>query len=161
MLRLNVKNSIVLLDDEDYDLVIAQGAWHINNKGYVHRFTSHGYINGRQQTKVMLLHRLIMNAPKDTEIDHKDGNPLNNQKSNLRISTHHQNMMNRKKQKNNKSGYIGVRWIESRKKWKAAIVLNKKENHIGYFVDLQEAVRARDAKAIELHGEFAKLNGAI
>lgn len=100
------------------------------------------------------MHRYIMNAPDDMVVDHINGNPLDNRKSNLRICTHHQNLMNRSA--NNTSNYKGVR--PSKNSWSSRITYNCKEYHLGTFSTEEEAARAYDAKARELFGEFARLN---
>ena len=105
------------------------------------------------------MHRLIMDAQERQEIDHADGNGLNNQKDNLRFCTHSQNHMNRKPTKGS-SKYKGVSWHKAAKKWNARITLNKKTVSIGYFDSEIIAAKAYDEKAIELFGEFAKLNKA-
>ena len=113
----------------------------------------------RERSRTSLpMHRLIMDAPKGMDIDHINGNPLDNRKSNLRICTRAENMRNRGAQKNNTSGYKGVGWCKHRKKWHAQIKHNGKQIYIGRYKDKEEAARAYDAKAKELHGEYAHLN---
>jgi hypothetical protein len=99
-----------------------------------------------------------MNVPDGFQIDHIDGDGLNNQKSNLRIGTHQQNIMNRTKQRNNTSGYKGVSFDKSTNKFVAQIGYNKKGIHIGSFKTAILAARAYDVEAIKYHGEFANLN---
>ena len=91
-------------------------------------------------------------------VDHINGNPLDNRKSNLRICTNAENQRNRGVNKNNTSGYKGVCWAKQNKKWKARIKHNGKLIHLGYYKDKEEAARAYDKKAKELHGEYAYLN---
>lgn len=105
------------------------------------------------------MHRVIMDAPKDKHVDHVDHNTLNNTRKNLRLCTNSQNIANRRgRQKNNTSGYTGVFWSKNAKKWAAQIKFQNKAIHLGYFDDLEKAAKIRDAKAIELFGEFATLN---
>ena len=92
-------------------------------------------------------------------VDHINGNVLDNRKCNLRLCTRAENARNVKKSKSNTSGYIGV--SKEYKKWLACVTLNGKAYRVGRFEDKVEAARARDRKAIELHGEFAKLNFPI
>lgn len=110
--------------------------------------------------KGLYLHTLIMNTQKEKGqvIDHIDGNPSNNRKSNLRICTVSENGFNRGKPKNNTSGAKGVSWNKKSQKWCARIMSNGKDYIIGLFDTIKEASDAYDAKAIELHGEFARLN---
>ena len=89
-------------------------------------------------------------------IDHKDRNPLNNCKSNLRYCTYSENNSNSAKQKNNTSGFKGV-W-KSGKGWAAKIMINYKAIYLGSFKDRIEAAKAYNEAAIKYHGEFAHIN---
>lgn len=106
----------------------------------------------------MLLHRFLLQPEDGMSVDHIDGNGLNNQRSNLRLATHGQNMMNRRKHVNNTSGYTGVCWDKGAEKWRATLSYRGKTLHIGRFQEPADAALARDKLARELHGEFAQLN---
>lgn len=108
-----------IFDKEDYDL-ISQYQWNINELGYARSYRSN---SGKKSS--VYVHNLIMNHKysKNSEIDHIDGNPRNNRKSNLRISTHMQNMKNMKLSKRNKSGYKGVC---KKRQWKMVCSNNRK-----------------------------------
>jgi hypothetical protein len=89
--------------------------------------------------------------------DHKDGNPLNNRRSNLRPSTHQQNAANKRKYSNHGSRFKGVifcKWIV-KKQWKAQLTHNKKWIFLGYFATEFQAAEAYRLKSEELFGEFA------
>lgn len=92
------------------------------------------------------------------EIDHKDLNPQNNAFDNLRQAVNGQNHWNRKAPSTNKSGFKGVCFHKKTGNWRATIVHQGKQHHIGFFKEAIEAARARDAKAVELQGEFAWRN---
>lgn len=145
-----------LVDDEDFDK-LNQYHWFFAKEGYVKRIS---YIkNGKR--KSIYMHRLIMNTLKGMIADHKDDNPLNNQKYNLRNCTNQQSVMNRGKQKNNTSGYKGVRELKDQpriKKWLAYIRFNRKTKCLGLFLTKLEAAKVYNQKAKELFGEFARLN---
>ena len=94
-------------------------------------------------------------------IDHIDGNPENNFIWNLRPVTPQQNSCNSRIQSNNTSGYKGVSWNKTAKKWRSSIRHNNKNIHIGYYTDLHEAAEAYNVKAKELHGEYARLNDIL
>lgn len=94
----------------------------------------------------------------DMHIDHIDGNKLNNRIENLRICTHNQNQHNQGIRASNKSGYKGVSWMKSVKKWHAQICCNSKVTHLGLYTCKIEAAKAYDEAAKQLHGEFAWLN---
>ena len=90
--------------------------------------------------------------------DHRNRNGLDNRRDNLRPATGSQQKQNRRRQRNNKSGYIGVYWNKVQQLWHAQIMHNQKSVWIGRYNSAIEAARARDAKAIEIFGPFAVLN---
>ncbi len=115
--------------------------------------------NGGRDT--LLLHQLIwelIGNPPSSQIDHHDGQPLNNAEINLRAARPCDNSRNRRKQSNNTSGTIGVNWVDRCNKWRSQIRVNGKRKHLGYFATIEEAAAARDAGALKYHGEFAVLN---
>jgi len=148
---------VALVDEADYEAVAAY-RWRAlirptSRTVYAQRVTSS---DGKKST--LLLHRFLVKAPKGLEVDHIDGNGLNNTRANLRVGTHAENMRNRRRRCDNSSGYIGVHWHKRDRKWVARITLHGKLKSLGYFDTPEDAARARDAAAIELHGEYARLN---
>jgi len=116
------------------------------------------YAKRHENGKTILMHREIMNAPPGMEVDHINGNGLDNRKSNLRLCTNTQNQQNREKWSPKTSIFKGVFWDRDRKKWKAQITLNKKQYSLGRFDSEIEAARAYDREALYLFGEFANTN---
>ena len=112
--------------------------------------------NGKQYTQPM--HRLIMGiTDPNIEVDHKDRvNTLDNREANLRIATDADNQHNRGAQKNNTSGFKGVR--KSRSKWMTEIGSNGKQIYLGSFNIAVEAAAVYNFAAKRLHGAFAVLN---
>lgn len=104
------------------------------------------------------MHRVIVDAPGHLVVDHIDRNGLNNCKSNLRVCTNAQNILNAGARGKGLSKYKGVSRHARGKKWVSVIQLNKKTHYLGYFNDEIEAAKAYDKKASQLHGEFACLN---
>jgi len=96
---------------------------------------------GRKFSK--LLHRYITNCPNNMEVDHINGDPLDNRLSNLRIVTHSINLRNRSLPINNKSGKTGVSWSLRDKRWRAYIKMNNKQKHLGYYNNKEDAICAR------------------
>lgn len=138
-----------LVDNEDYDLLSAHN-WYAAKRGY-------GFYAQRvSKRKVIQIHRVVMNAQKGEEVDHINGNTLDNRKNNLRKVTRSQNEWNRKKQSNNTSGYKGV--IFSRGRYVARIKVLNKVNYLGAFKQKKEAALAYNNAATKYHGEFALLN---
>jgi hypothetical protein len=90
------------------------------------------------------------------EIDHKDGNRLNNRWSNLREASHSQNQWNTGRRRN--SEFKGVSWHKRSRKWIARIMIHGRHIHLGCFHSQEIAHEAYKAKALELFGEFARTN---
>lgn len=109
--------------------------------------------------RVMFLHNFILPPPPNLEVDHIDGDGLNNRRDNLRLATHSQNRQNSKLQSNNTSGYKGVDWYKRDGKWRAKIMVGGRRKTLGVFNTKEEAAAAYDAAAIKHFGEFARLNG--
>lgn len=135
---------------------------------YLTQWQWHAFFNGWNWYAVrtvgkdtVYMHRDIMNAPAGMDVDHRDGDGLNNADDNLRVCTSTQNKANRSKQKNNKSGFKGVRWHERDGGYEANIQFNYKPIYLGRFETAQDAAKAYDAKAIELYGEFANTNFGV
>jgi len=100
------------------------------------------------------MHRVIMNAPAGSEVDHKDHNTLNNRRSNLRFCTSTQNSQNTRLRCDNTSGYKGVSWCKLNNKWKAQIAANGANRYIGLF-DCPKKAHEAYIKAAKKHfGEF-------
>jgi len=143
----------VMVDDEDYEY-LSQYNWHVSKDKCVA-----SWLGGHN--KRVLLHRFIMKPPDDMEIDHIDGNRLNNQKSNLRLATSSQNKCNRGPRKDNKSGFKGVSWHKQREKWTARIKSGEVYKHLGLFESKEEAAKTYNNAAIRFQGQFAYLNKIV
>lgn len=87
--------------------------------------------------------------------DHKNRNPFDNRRENLREATHSQNMMNRNISSNNTSGVIGVGWHKKSNQWQSRIYINKVQQTLGMFSDKEEAIKARLVAEQKYYGEFA------
>lgn len=112
--------------------------------------------NGKRNA-VLVMHRLIMQTPKGMDTDHINGDGLDNQRKNLRVCTHAQNLANRLKQKDNTSGFKGVYWSKDRKKWMAQVRFHGKKYQSRHKTK-EQAARAYDEMAKKYFGEFARLN---
>lgn len=114
-----------------------------------------GYINGRR----VFMHRLITDAAAGVEVDHRNHDTLDNQRENLRLCTHSQNLANSRPHQGSTSQYKGVSlgWGRERP-WEAIINDGDKRVLIGKFTSEEDAARAFDAKAREIQGEYAFLN---
>ena len=109
--------------------------------------------------KVVCLSQIIMGKPKKGKIiDYISGNTMDNRKGNLRFATRSQMGANRKNSKNNTSGFKGVSWNLSLKKWRATIRVHQKKRHLGYFDDKTDAACAYNDAAVKYFGFFARIN---
>jgi hypothetical protein len=148
---------VMLVDDEDYNM-LSKYSWsklsrHDGATAYAISRTSRKSLGGR---KSVLMHRLIMHPGPSQEIDHIDGNGLNNCKSNLRVCSHSENMQNGRVTKRfGSSRFKGVSYTtQSSKHWLAHIG----DDHIGYFTTQEEAAIAYNAEAQKRYKTFARLN---
>lgn len=145
-------------DDWNYNW-LNQWKWHVLKcKCGIYYAARVEYIKGTKpmESHCILMHRLIMNTPKDHHVDHIDHNGLNCLEDNMRNCLRFQNMRNRRSNNNHSSQFRGVCWFPRLKKWRAYIGVPQK--HLGYHSDEINAAKAYDAKAKELYGEFANLN---
>jgi hypothetical protein len=146
------QGKVAIVDDEMYDY-LNQWKWHVSNDNYARRT-----IKNQSLFIAVFMHREIMKVTKGYVVDHINQCKLDNRIINLRICTNSQNSMNRVKNINNSSGYKGVSFNNSSKKWRAQIWLNSKSYHLGLFIDAKDAARAYNEAAVKYHGEFANLN---
>jgi len=116
-----------------------------------------GYPFSRTKDKIYLHQLILGKTPKGKEIDHKNTNPLDNRKENLRFCTHSQNLQN-SNSRTGSSAYKGVSWDKERKKWFTCIRINKKTVALGRFNNEAEAAIAYDDEALKSFGKFARLN---
>ncbi|NQF14662.1 hypothetical protein HPY31_12145 [Brevibacillus sp. HB1.3] len=157
---------IVMVDDEDYEYISLYDL-HVNKDGYVicrpkEKYKKMGLFSS------MSLHKVLMNPDKtgrSINVDHRDGNELNNQKQNLRICSHQENMRNRKPQsvyadQEVYSEYKGVTWCKSVGKWMVQLrgFDEGRRGYIGVFTNEIAAANAYNYYAQLHHGEFALLN---
>lgn len=157
------EDKYAIIDAEDYEKV-SRHHWHAEKNSGSYRAKAAIKKNGRWTN--ILMHRLIMDAPNGTIVDHINHDTLDNRKSNLRLCTPAQSQMNRRSFKNSTSKYKGVCKYKSTswpkcEKWLAQIRLYSegvKKICIGYFDTEEEAALAYNAKAKELFGEYAYLN---
>jgi len=125
-----------------------------NNQGY---FNVNLCKNGIK--KEFLVHRLVAlafieNPENKLCVDHRDGNKTNNNLTNLRWATLSENSRNRKIDITNTSGTKGVSFYKRNNKWRTQIRINEKNIHLGYFETIEDAIEARQTKALEIFGEF-------
>jgi hypothetical protein len=151
------QGKITLVDDDDFGW-LNQWKWQIRKKGTdkFYPIRSERYRGGR---RTISMARIIMDAPKNKFVDHIDGNPLNNQKYNLRLCTNGENRWNsRKAEMKCSSRYKGVSWSNATNKWKAEISFKWNKIYLGIFKEEENAAKAYDRAARKYFGEFARPN---
>jgi hypothetical protein len=151
-----------LVDDADYERVIAAGPWHTHiqpkrDTVYARRTLARN-AEGKQPTQP--LHRFILGVTDSkTKVDHRNRYGLDNRRNNLRITTNSQNGANaNKSRRRSSSRFKGVSWHKRIGKWSAHIGIKYKLIHLGYFAEELDAARAYDAAARKHFGDFAKCN---
>jgi len=151
------QGQVALIDDEDFEL-ISKFKWRAVWNPHTKSFYAKAHIrkpDGKDTT--LRMHRLIMNAQPGQQVDHVHHLTLDNRKSELRICTNSENLMNRGAQENNTSGYKGVSWNKRDRKWHAQIWVNGKRKHLGYFSTPEDGYAAYCKAAHDLHGQFARV----
>lgn len=149
-LTLRCTDKVALIDEADVEKAAGIN-WYLSTADYVY-----GYFGNNEKR---LLHRFLLDVTDSkVQVDHKNRNPLDCTRDNLRLCTNRQNTGNSDKRTTNTSGYKGVCWSEKYKGWRATITNHGKPVHIGYFDVLETAARAYDKAAIAVFGEFAYLN---
>lgn len=152
------QGKVAMVDDEDYDFLM-QWKWFARKKINTYYTTRYnGRLNGKQKPNIQM-HRVILNAPKGVDVDHKDHNGLNNQKNNIRLCTNTQNQQN--KIGWGKSIFKGVCVSFVRGKYKSIIAyidINKNHKYLGSFATEELAAIAYNEAAKKYYGEFANLN---
>lgn len=151
------QGKVGLVDDNDY-AGLNQVRWCAHkNQGswYAVRSSPRGSIAGKH---TILMHRVILDAKPSQDIDHIDGNGLNNQRGNLRFCTDSENQCNSKKRRGCSSQYKGVAWNRGNGKWMAYIRVLGKRIHLGYFEEEEDAAKVYDAAAVEHFRQFARPN---
>ena len=181
--RSEISDLFAIVDEEDYDKVIE--VLGPRAKWYAHAPPGATHYAMRGGRGLPSMHRLVMGNPEGMCVDHINGDTLDNRKENLRICTMSENSMNRKLRNDSRSGFKGV--YERPTPWKYKYVSKKtgevsireympkkpfrayiadpntpakRKRHIrlGYHATAKEAAMAYDKKALEIHGEFARLN---
>ena len=180
--RNELSDQYAIVDDEDYEKVLEvikyksgkEGKWYAHVPGGTKPYA----VSGDKKS----IHRVVMNNPEGMDVDHINGDTLDNRKENLRVCTRAQNSQNRKLREDSSTGMKGVweykkpirqKYISKKtgevkycehmpkKRFKAYIGNPEKPGrniNLGYYSTLEAAARAYDRKAIELHGAFAYTN---
>lgn len=144
----------VMVSDQDYDAV-SGFSWNIDRYGYARRTIGSG-----ETKKTVMMHRFLLGLQHGDgyEVDHIDGDKTNNTRENLKACSRSENVMNRRRYANNKSGMVGVSFRQRDGVWSAGIKHKCVSYDLGSFKTIDEAAHAYNKAAIELRGDLAALN---
>jgi hypothetical protein len=143
------------VDAADYEY-LSKYKWHYE-KGYVSR-----NVPAEKGQVQIYMHTQVMGGKRSgLEIDHVNGDGLDNRRQNLRYCTHSENMKNRKMARNNTSGYKGVSYAKTSGKWMAYICVNSKLQNLGYYDTAEKAAEVYDEAARKNYGDFARINSSL
>lgn len=148
------KGLYALVDDADLDLIKGH-SWCATIPNAA---KSKVYAQSRIGGTNVYLHRFILNAPKGVQVDHINGNGLDNRRSNLRLASPKENARSVRRHRDSGSPYKGVHRYKARGNWSASIMVDGQARFIGYFETAEAAARAYDQAARSAFGEFALLN---
>lgn len=139
-----------IIDKCDYEYV-SKYSWTFDGRGYVVSYAGND--------RLMKLHRILAGADDPSIlVDHIDHNPANNRRSNLRKCNASQNNANRSLDTRNKSGRTGVLWDNKNNKWLAQIAWQGVSHFLGYYNNIEDAIRAREDAENKYFKEFSYTN---
>ena len=157
----NAKDWYTDIDTEDYDK-IKRHCWSLDKYTTRDLFYAVTRVKAGEVgvcgKKNVRMHQIILPTEEGFVPEHKDGNGLNNRKSNLRPATNSQNMMNTKLRKDNSSGHKGISWDTHKKKWHSYLDVGGKRIFSKYFIDKNKAVNARKEAEEKYHKEYSLIN---
>lgn len=146
---------VAIVDAIDAPSLLAMGNWHAISSGHTFYAVTH---RPRSQGRGTLgMHRVILGVGEGVEVDHRDGQGLNNTRLNLRACSHAENARNRGVDRRSRTGFKGV--SPFRDGFRATIGIGGgRTQHLGVFETAEDAAVAYDLAALDIHGEFARTN---
>ena len=154
MRRITLNHGKTAIVDNDTYEQLCKFKWFALKKPSTGKWYAVRSENGRR----VFMHRQLLNAPPGMQVDHANGDGLDNRKSNLRLATSAQNNRNRDKTKRNSTGYKGVSRQKGRRKFRAQIQVNGKAIYLGWYDSPRDAALAYDRAVRKYHGEFGCTN---
>ena len=148
----------VLVDTVDLPLV-TPFTWSIT-KGKSGPAYARAYVGGgRAAGKYARMHRLLLRPEPHEDVDHINGDGLDNRRANLRAISRAENLINTGAFKTNKAGARGVCWYPAYAKWRAYITVAKKMKTLGYFATKEAAIDARRRAEDEFYPDANRRRG--
>ena len=153
-----MSNGVTLIDDSDY-LAASNHKWYCARNCQTYYVTASNLVNGKR----IMLHRYLLGVTdKKVQIDHINGNGLDNRRMNLRLCSTSENHANQFHIYGKSSKFKGVHWSKQKKKWSAVVCKKidgkKKKFYFGFHTNEIDAAFAYDAGAKQLFGVFARTN---
>jgi hypothetical protein len=149
------QGKVALVDDADYP-ELAKHRWYVLRPR--HAFYAARYIVPKGEKRYCVyMHRIIAGAGQGLQVDHVNGDGLDNRRCNLRLCSQSQNNQNQRKTRGS-SVFKGVSWARTECRWQASIKINGKSRALGHFTNESDAARAYDIAAVKYFGAFARLN---
>ena len=144
---------VTIVDDDDYDHLVAMGAWRVKSDPRTSYAIKNVHTEGRKRT--VRMHTFLTGWPL---VDHINGDGLDNRRENLRPATSVQNGANSRLSSRNTSGFKGVSRAARPGWWQVKIQIRGIGKHLGIYEDPIQAALAYDRAALAASGEFARLN---
>lgn len=156
MIEIKMKHGYTaIVDAEDYPL-LSRSIWHAKSHEGGTLVYAATNIDPYGRKLYARMHRIILAAPPGAFVDHINGNGLDNRKENLRICTPAENTRNRRKHVG-RSKFKGVH-PRPNGRWQAVICANARLRWLGTFDREEDAARAYDRAALDVYGDFSRLN---
>ena len=147
------KGLITIVDDEDF-IALSVFKWCVTNR--MGKFYAVRRPPGQRGGNLIAMHRWIMKAPKGLDVDHINGDSLDNRRTNLRVCTHRDNLRNRRgPTRISTTGIRGVGWDKSRNKFTVKLKLGDRTKFLGRFDELSLATKTANEARVKYFGEYA------
>jgi len=150
------QEKVAIVDDADFARVMEHRWCAMRNRSNWYAVRGGSTEDGKR--RLLSLHRFLLEAGPDQEVDHRNGNGLDCRRTNLRLCTRGQNARNSRRPRDNTTGYKGVALIKKTGRYVAQISVERRHFYLGVFDSAEEAARSYDEAARRLHGEFARVN---
>lgn len=151
------QGKVALVDEEDYELV-AGFSWSASKRARTMYANAYVRGTGRAGRAMVYMHRIIMSPPAGVEVDHIDGDGLNNTRANLRLCTRAQNHQNHHGTRSRITTYRGITFDGNTGTWVAQIQMDGRGYRLGTFDNAYDAACEYDIAASCMFGQFASLN---
>jgi hypothetical protein len=150
------RSGVAVVDLGDLHRVLTVGHWKLNRDGYA---VCRRVVKGEQAH--IQLHRFVLNAGPEFHVDHRDRDPLNCRRKNLRLVSNAENQQNQYLTgRKSKSGHKNVYWEPRVSRWKVAIRVDGIKRHCGMFESLDVAIEAAKAARMKWHTHCPELTMA-